>query len=147
MIYLGADHRGFYLKESIREWLREKGVVTVDVGNTKYQKDDDYPNFAINLAENVVREKAKGILFCGSGVGMVVAANKVIGARAGLCTQEKTARLGRNDDDMNILCLSATLVSEDDNKKIIEAFLDTPFGSEEKYIRRINQIKKYESKD
>lgn len=144
IVYLGADHRGFNLKDRVKEWLREWNYMSVDVGNSKYNKDDDYVDFALNVAERVRFEKAIGILICGSGIGMSIAANKVSGARAALCTSEKQARMARTDDDANVLCLSAELVSENDNKTIVKTFLETLFSSEEKYIRRIKKIKIYE---
>lgn len=144
MIYIGADHRGFNLKEIVKGWLNEMELDFVDVGNSVYDRDDDYPEIAIKLAEKTVADKGKGILICGSGIGVAVAANKVSGARAGLCFSEEQTRAARNDDDMNILCLSSETVDEETNRKIVETFLETVFGSEERYIRRINQIKNYE---
>ncbi len=146
LVYIGADHRGFVLKEKLKAWLIEDGVEMVDLGNMVYDKDDDYPDFAIAVGERVVRERGKGVLVCGSGVGMVAAANKVKGVRAGQCLTPKEAYCGRNDDDMNVLCLSADLIDEDTNREVMKTFLETPFGSEERYIRRINKIKIYESK-
>ncbi|HPJ17454.1 MAG TPA: RpiB/LacA/LacB family sugar-phosphate isomerase [Candidatus Woesebacteria bacterium] len=145
MIFLGADHRGFNLKEKIKQWLRDRGEDFVDCGSEGYDRDDDYPDIGFKVAEKVVADNGKGILVCGSGVGVCIAANKVKGIRAGLCLLAKQARAGRNDDDMNVLCLNADMVPEQDNLEIIETFLETVFGSEEKYIRRINKIKKYES--
>lgn len=147
LVYIGADHRGYQLKESIKNWLSNEGYVVNDTGNSEYNKDDDYPDFAIGLGEVVARNGGKGILICGSGVGMVAAANKVKGIRAGLCSSSREAYNGRNDDDMNVLCLSANLVDEATNQEIVRIFLETPFGSEERYIRRINKIRDYESKN
>lgn len=146
MIYLGADHRGFNLKEKIKTWLREWGYEFRDLGSEGYDRDDDYPDVAIKVGEQVVADNAKGILICGSGVGACVAANKVKGVRAGTCLLEKQAIAGRNDDDMNLVCLNSDMVPEDDNQQIVRAFVFTPFGSEERYIRRINKIKIYETK-
>lgn len=146
LVYIGADHRGFVLKEKLKIGLVADGVEMVDLGNTIYDQDDDYPDFAMAVGERVVLERGKGVLVCGSGVGMVAAVNKVRGVRAGQCLTPKEAYCGRNDDDMNVLCLSADLVDENTNREIINTFLETPFGSEERYIRRINKIKAYESK-
>jgi len=145
IVYLGADHRGFGLKEKIKAWLKEWEYGFREIGSKVYVKDDDYADVAIDVAKNVIIGKAKGILVCGSGVGVCIAANKVSGIRAALCTSEKQAYFARNDDDANILCLSADLVSEEDNKIIIKTFLETLFSSEEKHVRRIEKIKKYES--
>jgi len=144
VIYVGSDHRGLDFKNKIVEFLRDRGYSVKDLGPIKYNKDDDYSDIAIKLAEKVVRENTKGILICESGVGVCISANKVDGARAALVTNEKQSRLARTDDDANILCLSADLVDEETNFKIIETFLETVFASEERFIRRINKIKKYE---
>jgi ribose 5-phosphate isomerase B len=147
MVYIGADHRGFNLIEKVKEWLMEFGQEYRDLGPESYNPDDDYPDVAVKIGEMVARDKVKGILICGSGVGVCIAANKIKGIRAGVCLIEKQATAGRNDDDMNVLCLNAEMVSEDENKKIVKTFLETPFGSEERYIRRINKIKAYELKE
>ncbi|MFA6184691.1 MAG: RpiB/LacA/LacB family sugar-phosphate isomerase [Candidatus Shapirobacteria bacterium] len=144
VIYVGADHRGMNLKNKVLEFLRDREYKIKDLGPTKYNQDDDYSDIAIKLAEKVVMENTKGILICESGVGICISANKVDGARAALVTNEKQARLARTDDDANILCLSAGLVDEETNFRIIEIFLETVFASEERFIRRINKIKKYE---
>lgn len=145
MIYIAADHRGFRLKEEIKKWLEQQHYEFRDVGANKYEKDDDYPDISFKIAETVAVEQARGILVCGSGAGASIAANKVKGIRAGLCTSEKQAKSARNDDDINLLCLSADSVSVEENIKITSVFLATMFGSEERYIRRINKIKKYET--
>jgi len=145
MIYIGADHRGFRLKEEIKKWLESQQYEYRDLGAKEYYKNDDFPEISIKLSETVAIEGAKGVLICGSGIGASIAANKVKGIRAGLCTTEKQAKAARNDDDVNILCMSADLVSVEDNVKIVSVFLATMFSSEERYIRRINQIKTYES--
>ena len=146
MIYVGADHRGFRLKEEITKWLEGQHYDFRDLGANVYDKDDDYPDIAIKVAESVVLDNSKGIIVCGSGVGAAVAADKVKGVRCGLCTSEKQVKAARNDDDINVLCLSADNVSVEDNLKIIEIFLGTLFSSEERHIRRINKIREYESK-
>lgn len=144
VIYVGSDHRGLNFKNKVVEFLREQEYKVKDLGPTEYDKDDDYSDIAIKLAEKVVEENTKGILICESGVGVCISANKVDGARAALCTMEKQARLARTDDDVNILCLSAELIDEETNLEIVKSFLETVFASEERFIRRINKIKKYE---
>ena len=145
MIYIGADHRGFRLKEELKKWMESQQYEFRDMGPTEYVKDDDFPDISIKLAEKVATENAKGILICGSGAGASIAANKVKGIRAGLCTSEKQARAARNDDDINVLAISVDSVSMEDNTKIVSVFLGTMFSSEERHIRRINKIKKYET--
>lgn len=146
MIYIAADHRGFRLKEDIKKWLETELYEFRDLGANEYNRDDDYPEIAFKLGETVVKENTRGILICGSGAGASIAANKVPGIRAGLCTSVKQATAAKNDDNINILCLSADWVSQENNLKITETFLKTLFSSEERHIRRINQIKDYESK-
>ncbi len=146
MIYIAADHRGFRLKEEIKKWLEIELYEFRDLGATEYNREDDYPIIAFELGETVVKENARGILICGSGAGASIAANKVKGVRAGLCTSIKQASAAKNDDNINILGLSADWVSQEDNIKITETFLKTLFSSEERHIRRINQIKDYEAK-
>jgi ribose 5-phosphate isomerase B len=145
MIYVGADHRGFRLKEEVDRWLDSQQYESRDLGAKEYDKEDDYPDIAIKLAETVAIESGRGILICGSGAGASVAANKVKGVRAGLCTSEKQVKAARNDDDINVLCLSADAVSVEDNLKIVSVFLATLFSSEERHVRRINKIKEYEA--
>jgi ribose 5-phosphate isomerase B len=145
MIYIGADHRGFRLKEEIKKWLESQQYEYRDLGVEEYDKNDDYPEISIKLAEKVAIDGARGILICGSGAGASIAANKVKGIRAGLCTSEKQVKAARNDDDINVICISADLVSVEDNIKIVSVFLATMFSSEERYVRRIKEIKTYES--
>ena len=146
MIYIAADHRGFRLKEEIKKWLETELYEFRDLGATEYDREDDYPQIAVLLGETVVHDNGRGILICGSGAGASIAANKVHGVRAGLCTSVKQAVAARNDDNINVLCLSSDWVSQEDNQKIAESFLNTLFSTEERYIRRINQIKDYETK-
>ena len=143
-VYIGADHRGFRLKETLKEVMRRWEINVVDLGYKEYDEGDDYTDVAIKLAEKVVLEKVMGVLICGSGVGVCVAANKVDGAMAALCTSEKQARLAREDDNANILCLSSELVDETNNEKIVKIFLETVFSPLETHVRRINKIKEYE---
>jgi len=146
VVYIGADHKGYKLKKEIKEILGDLGHNCLDLGSKEYDREDDYTDIAVLLAEKVVQERARGILICGSGIGVCVAANKVKGARAALITNEKQARLAREDDDANILCLSADTVSDEANIQIVQIFLKTDFSSEEKHIRRIKKIKDYENR-
>jgi ribose 5-phosphate isomerase B len=143
-ILIGADHRGFRLKEFLKEELREKGLNVIDLGSEKYDKDDDYVKVGLSLAERVALEKGKGILICNSGVGMSIVANKVKGVRAALCLDVKQAQMAREDNDANILCLAADLASDDDNLEISKTFLKSIFSSEERHLRRIRSIRRYE---
>lgn len=144
-VIIGADHRGYRLKSVIVENLRERGISVEDLGSTEYDPTDDFVDIAIKLGEKVVAEKAKGILICRNGVGVCIAVNKVRGVRAGLCMSIKQARLAKSDDDINVLCLSSELITQEKNIKIVNKFLNTVFSSEERFIRRIQKISKYES--
>src|SRR3972149_6282523 len=109
MIYIGADHRGFQLKEEIKKYLAERGEKFKDIGNLKFEPDDDYPDFAVKVAGEVAKspKKNRGILLCGSGVGVDVAANKVRGVRSALALSAWMAQAAREDDEVNVLSLSA----------------------------------------
>lgn len=143
-VYLGADHGGYKLKEEIKNWLAEWHFEFEDLGAQKFDPEDDYPDFAWPVAVKVGTEAAAlGILACRSGQGECIVANKAKGARAALAWNEKTAAASRNDDDANILCLAADYTSMDEAKKIVHAFLTTPFNEkEERFVRRINKVKK-----
>lgn len=144
-VIIGADHRGFRLKESVEGDLRAKGYDVVDVGNQSLDDNDDYTDYALKVAEEVANCRVMGIAICGSGVGVCVAANKVRGVRAGLGLSAKQVRKSKEDDDINVLCLSSDFVDEDQNKEMVTAFLETLFSAEERHIRRINKIKEYEN--
>ena len=143
-VYIGADHGGFGLKDKLIEELREDGISVTDL-STKYDPVDDYPDIAFELGEKVVLENALGILICRSGAGVCVAANKVKGIRAAMAVNLKQARKSREDDDINVLCLSADYIDDEENIKITKEFLKAVFMAEERFIRRINKIKKYET--
>lgn len=145
MIYIGADHRGYELKEKIKSWLSAWNYKFEDVGANEYDKNDDYPDFAKAVGEKVTLrqaqgQNAKGILICGSGIGVAIAANKVRGVRAGTGTQPKQVRASVNDEDLNVLALSADYTDEKQAHEIVKIFLETKFSGEERHIRRINKI-------
>ena len=157
MIYLGADHRGFELKEKIKSWLSDWGYEFQDMGAFEYNKDDDYPDFATAVATAVALslpavsqpnpskgESVKGILVCGSGIGVAIVANKVKGVRAGTAASAEQVRASVNDEDLNILSLSANYTSEEQAKEITKTFLETQFSGAERHVRRINKIKELE---
>ncbi len=149
MVYLGSDHRGFALKSKIIEWLDNSNYDYEDMGPFDYNKDDDYPDFATSLAREVVLslskgQTAKGILICGSGVGVCIAANKIKDIRAGTMASIEQTRASVSDEDTNVLCLSADYVSEETNLGIVKVFLETKFSGAERYVRRVNKIKNLE---
>ena len=142
MIYLGADHRGYNLKEDIKKFLAEKNYQFKDMGNFAYDPNDDYTDFAKLVAQKVSEkpEENKGILICGSGVGVDITANKFHGVRSALADDIQTAKQSRAHDDTNVLSLPADEVNFELAKKIITVWLETPFSNGEKYKRRIDKI-------
>lgn len=142
MIYIGADHRGFQLKEEIKKFLAENKYQFEDMGNFAYDPSDDYTDFAKLVAQKVSEkpEENKGILICGSGVGVDITANKFHGVRSALADDIATAKQSREHDDTNVLSLPADEVNFDLAKKIITTWLETSFSNGEKYKRRINKI-------
>jgi ribose 5-phosphate isomerase B len=148
MIYIGADHRGFELKAKINKWLAGRGYDFEDMGAFEYDRDDDYTDFAIAVAQKVAEspEKHWGIIICGSGVGVEVAANKVKGIRAGLGFESDQVNAARKDDNMNVLAFAADNIDEVQALVLVEQFLETEFVMSDKYLRRIEKIKRYESK-
>mgnify|MGYP001590767250 CR=1 FL=1 len=142
MIYLGADHRGFQLKEEIKKFLADNKYQFEDMGNFTYDPNDDYTDFAKLVAEKVSGkpEERKGILICGSGVGVDITANKFHNVRSALADDIETAKQSREHDDTNVLSLPADEVDFTLAQKIISIWLSTPFSNGEKYKRRIRKI-------
>ena len=127
-IALGADHAGYLLKDSIRQYVAERGHQVIDEG-TNTSDSVDYPDFAARVAEDVAAGRAeRGILVCGSGIGMAIAANKVPGVRAANICSEYEAQLSREHNNLNVLTLGARILSEDGAKHIVQIWLDTPFS-------------------
>ncbi len=142
IIYLGADHRGFKIKEALKPFLKELGHEVVDLGNDHLDEADDYPDFANVVAGKVSQnpETDKGILICGSGIGMAMAANKFENVRAVQADKIEEAILSRKDNDANVLSLSGNSLSEQEIKEITKVWLETPFSGEERHERRIKKI-------
>lgn len=145
-IYLGADHAGFELKEKLKSWLKKNKFNYLDLGSHTFNPDDDYPDFAEKVAKRAAKEKALGILVCGSAQGMCIAANKVPGARAVIPFSVKEARLSREHNDANIICLSGWGTPFLRATKILEKFLTTTFSKDVRHVRRINKIKRIEKR-
>lgn len=146
MIYLGTDHAGFALKEHIKEWLAEWKLEFTDCGNTIFDTNDDYPDFAFTVAKNVAANPgSKGILACQSAAGMVIAANKIKGIRASAAFDERSAGHCRSHNDTNILALSGEWLEEEENKEILKVWLETNFSNEERHKRRLSKIEQFEN--
>ena len=143
-VAIGSDHAGFDLKETIKKYLQEKGFEIIDKGT--YSKDrTDYPIFGEAVAKSVVNgEVDKGIVICGTGIGISISANKVIGARAALCTNEYMAKMAIRHNNANILALGARVLGEDLAISIVDAFFSESFegGRHEKRVKLIHKIEK-----
>ncbi len=147
MIYLGADHRGFELKERLKKRLEDEGFEIRDLGNDHLDPQDDYVDFAHKVADSVVQDPAnKGVVLCGSGVGVDIVANKVNGVRSALVQEEALAIQARRDDDANIVALPADILDEEQAFRIVKAFLTTDFSGKERYKRRLDKLDEIEEK-
>ena len=142
-IIIGADHAGFPLKEAVKPYLTGLGWTVTDVGTASLDPVD-YPVFGAEVAARVsTGEFARGILICGSGVGMTVMANKFPRIRAALCLDEDTARMSRLHNDANVLCLAGRKTDPEMAEKIIQVWLKTAFAGG-RHLRRIEKIKDIE---
>jgi ribose 5-phosphate isomerase B len=142
-VAIGSDHSGVALKAALRDHLRQKGLSVLDVG-TEGSDPVDYPDIAAQVARLVARKEVDAaIVIDGAGLGSAMAANKIAGARAAMCTDKTLARYSREHNGANVLALGATLISVDDAKAIVETWLATPMG-EARYIRRLAKIRALE---
>ncbi len=139
-IAIGSDHAGVELKNKIKEKLKKFGEV-IDCG-TNSSDSVDYPDYASKVAQEIISGKAvKGVLICGSGIGMCIAANRHKGIRAALCHNSETAKLSRQHNDANILVLGARTVDESNNLQAVEAFFTTDFEGG-RHQRRVEKMSK-----
>ena len=141
-IAIASDHRGYHLKEKLTSILRTKGHDVVDEG-TSATEAVDYPDFAALVARKVSNQSVeRGILICGSGIGMAVTANKFPGVRAAPCTDEVTAEISRRHNDLNVLCLSADMLSPRSVERMVKIWLETEFegGRHSRRVEKIHQI-------
>ncbi len=144
-IYLAADHGGFELKEEIKKYLIEKGLDIDDCGNFKKEDRDDYPDWISKAAEKVSNAQGSlGIVFGRSGAGECIVANKFKNVRAVAVFNRESAKLAREKNDANIMCLGADFVDLEEAKEFTDAFINTPFSNEERHVRRIEKIKQLE---
>lgn len=141
-IAIGSDHRGYHLKEQLIALLRTKGHEVDDEG-TCGPDSVDYPDFAALVAKKISQRTAdRGILICGTGIGMAIAANKFPGVRAAPCNDEVTAEISRRHNDLNVLCLSADMLSPRTVERMVEVWLATPFegGRHERRVEKIHEL-------
>ena len=147
-IYIGADYRGFEKKEVIKGFLLEKGHKVEDMGAFEYNEGDDFNDPAVAVAKEVREDYGSiGILICDSAHGVTIQANRFKGIRAAHCDSVESAKLAREHDDANVLCLSAHFTSDDEMREIIDAFMNTNFASFERRVRRINRLDEREDYD
>jgi ribose 5-phosphate isomerase B len=140
MIAIGSDHGGFALKQALMAHLDRRGLAYKDFG-TYSEASCDYPVYAKAVANAVVSgECERGIIICGTGIGVSITANKIPGIRAALCGDCFSAEATRLHNDANVLCMGARVVGEGLALKIADTFLDTPFSNDERHIRRISMI-------
>lgn len=145
-IYLGSDHRGFALKNKLFAYLQKRGIDVEDVSGKALDLNDDFPQFAAAVALKIIGDEendSRGILLCGSGQGMAIAANRFRGVRAIVATTAEDARWGRNDNDANVLSLPARLLENDDEiywQDIVDTFLSTEFGGAARFKRRNREL-------
>lgn len=145
MIYLGGDHRGFELKERLKIRLIDEGFKVTDLGNDHLDPNDDYVDFAQKVAEATSQlAENRGIILCGSGVGVDMVANKVDGVRSALVFDVARAKQAREHEDANVLSLPADTLDEETAWEIVKVFLETPFSGGVRHIRRLEKIEEVE---
>lgn len=144
-IYIGADHGGYHLKETIEAYLKQSGYEVVDEGNHELDPEDDYPQFAAKVASSVLASddnESRGIIVCTSSQGVAMAANRFKGIRASVVWDAYEARLTREHNDSNVLCLSGRLMQDNPAlwQGIVETWLATPFSRAARHHRRVREL-------
>ena len=148
MIYIGADYRGFEKKNQLIQYLRERGLDVKDLGDFEYKEGDDFNDSAVAVAKSVREDKGSlGVLICDSAHGMTIQSNRFRGIRAAHCNGPDSAKLAREHDDANVLCMSAHFMDEPKMQETLNAFLETQFESLERRVRRINRLDEREDYD
>lgn len=146
VVYLGADHAGFPLKEKLKRYFDKMGITYEDLGG-RGKDGDDYPDFAFAVAKKVSKDKnSSGILICGTGTGMVIAANKVKGVRAAVGYDSYSAMMGRQDNDVNVLCLRGRRFSDKKNLDLVKIWLGEKFSGLDRHKRRLRKIARVEGR-
>ncbi|MBI2264315.1 MAG: ribose 5-phosphate isomerase B [Armatimonadetes bacterium] len=146
-IAIGSDHAGFELKESLKDYLEDQGLSVTDLGARGAEPSVDYPDFAALVADGVSnRTYEKGILVCGSGVGMEIVANKFPGVRAALCGSTESARLSREHNDANVLTLGGRTTGKADAIEIVKTWLSSQC-TEERHLQRVRKIEEIERRN
>lgn len=141
-IFIGADHRGFDLKNKIMEYLQAKNIRVEDMGNYEYVGDDDYIDYAQKVAQAVLQNPSEylGIVICGSGIGMAMAANRYHGIRCAVAVASDHIKHGRENDHVNVLSLAADYTPFETVKNIVDTFLSSSPNMDERYVRRTHKL-------
>ncbi|MBI1856943.1 RpiB/LacA/LacB family sugar-phosphate isomerase [Candidatus Saccharibacteria bacterium] len=142
-IFIGTDHNGYNLRDDLVRHLKQAGHEVIDDGDSNIDSNDDFPIFAGKVAANLLASDdpdARGILICGSGQGMCMAANRFKGIRAALLYDRESAKSSRNDDDSNVACLPSRALENKKALEIIDIWLSTPFAAASRFMRRIKEM-------
>jgi ribose 5-phosphate isomerase B len=142
-VHVGSDHHGFKLKATLVSYLQKQGFEVVDDSTGELNPEDDYPVFARKVTADMLASadpETRGILICGSGQGMCMAANRFKGIRAALGYDRESVRAARNDDDANVLCLAVRTLEAEGGYNLIDTFLRTPFAAAPRFTRRIQEM-------
>ncbi len=142
-IFIGTDHNGYNLRDDLVRHLKQAGHEVIDNGDSNIDSNDDFPIFAGKVATNLLASDdpdARGILICGSGQGMCMAANRFKGIRAALLYDRESAKSSRNDDDSNVACLPSRALENKKALEIIDIWLSTPFAAASRFMRRIKEM-------
>lgn len=142
-IYIGSDHAGLPLKLEIKKHLENRGDKVIDLGAFAVEPPTDYPEIAHEVGEKVAEnEGVRGILVCGTGIGMCMAANKIKGIRGANCESEATVEMSRKHNDANVLCLGGRVLELQKALKMVDIFVTTAFETEDRHVRRVKKIEK-----
>ncbi len=145
-VAIGADHAGYDMKQALLPFLTKNGFEVLDLGTDTADEPSDYPDFAQLVGQAVLDGKAeRGVLVCGSGVGVSVAANKIRGIYAAVCHDTYSAHQGVEHDRMNVICLGARIIGVELAREIVKAYLNARFTNEERHLRRVAKMKAIES--
>jgi len=140
-IIISCDHAGFEIKQSLIDYLAEKGHEVEDFGPLEYNSTDDYPDFIVPAMETLQNtDDSLGIIMCRNGVGVSMLANKFKSVRAALCFAKEQAKSARTDDNANVLAIPTDYLSKDETFELVEAFIDTPFSNLERHTKRLDKV-------
>ena len=146
-IAVAADHAGVEIKDEVVRFLRGLGHDVLDLGGDGSDHSDDYPDYAVLVGDSLRSDAAeRGVLVCGSGVGVSIAANKIPGVRAAICHDHYSAHQGVEHDNMNVLVLGGRIIGGQTAKELVQAFVDARFSGEERHMRRLGKVQAIEDR-